>query len=87
MPGSNKHDTLTKLLENTRGLIREGSNSVDTSRKTLTKVILPVLRHVLPELVADDIIGVGGRGVGPDWIAKQNWSILGVVLNPQYIIP
>ncbi len=52
----NKRDQMEQLLANTRAALSSAPTS--NNYVTLNKVILPVIRRVMPKLIAEDIIGV-----------------------------
>lgn len=50
----NKREKMEQLLENTR---RALENSVDQSQPDL-KIMMPVIRNIMPDVIARDILGV-----------------------------
>lgn len=50
----NKKQTLEQVFENTRNALK---NSIDQSQPD-PKVILPVMRNIIPDIIAREIIGV-----------------------------
>lgn len=58
---SNKRNVMNTLLENTRRSLMEAASSGATSATQiaqLNKVILPVMRRVMPTVIANEIVGV-----------------------------
>ena len=56
-----KHDTMNAVLENTKVALNESATAGATQAgniATLNKVILPVIRRVMPTVIANEIIGV-----------------------------
>lgn len=55
---TDKKKTMEQLLENTRNITREMfENTVHQSQPDL-KVILPVIRNIMPDIIAEEILGV-----------------------------
>jgi len=56
-----KRDTMSAVLENTKVALNESATAGATQAgniATLNKVILPVIRRVMPTVIANEIIGV-----------------------------
>jgi len=56
-----KRDTMSAVLENTQVALNESATAGATQAgniATLNKVILPVIRRVMPTVIANEIIGV-----------------------------
>ena len=57
----NKRDVMSTVLENTKQALTESSAAGSTTAgnmATLNKVILPIIRRVMPTVIANEIIGV-----------------------------
>ena len=57
----NKRDVMSSILENTKQALNESATAGATQAgniATLNKVILPVIRRVMPTVIANEIIGV-----------------------------
>jgi hypothetical protein len=57
----NKRDVMSSVLENTKQALTESATAGGTSAgnmATLNKVILPIIRRVMPTVIANEIIGV-----------------------------
>ena len=57
----NKKKTMDVVLENTKRYLSEAATSGATSAgnvATLNRVILPVIRRVMPTVIANEIVGV-----------------------------
>src|SRR6056297_2839826 len=57
----NKRSTMAAVLENTRQSLSESATAGATSAgnvATLNRVILPVIRRVMPTVIANEIVGV-----------------------------
>ena len=57
----NQKTVMETVLENTKGQLMEASTAGATNSgnvATLNKVILPVIRRVMPTVIANEIIGV-----------------------------
>jgi len=56
-----KRSTMSVILENTRGYLAESATGGATAAgnvATLNRVILPVIRRVMPTVIANDLVGV-----------------------------
>jgi len=56
-----KRSSMAVVLENTRGYLKESASSATTAAgnvATLNRVILPVIRRVMPTVIANELIGV-----------------------------
>lgn len=56
-----KRNTMSVILENTKGFLAESATAGGTSHgnvATLNRVILPVIRRVMPTVIANELIGV-----------------------------
>ena len=57
----NQRSTMAAVLENTKQYLTEAATSGATASgnvATLNRVILPVIRRVMPSVIANDIVGV-----------------------------
>ena len=57
----NKRDVMSSVLENTKNALTESASAGATqagNMATLNKVILPIIRRVMPTVIANEIIGV-----------------------------
>ena len=57
----NSKSTMSVVLENTRNYLKEAATAGATSAgnvATLNRVILPVIRRVMPTVIANEIVGV-----------------------------
>jgi hypothetical protein len=57
----NRRSTMSVVLENTKRYLREAATSGSTAAgnvATLNRVILPVIRRVMPTVIANEIVGV-----------------------------
>ena len=74
-PEGTKRDTMNAVLENTKVALNESATAGATQAgniATLNKVILPVIRRVMPTVIANEIIGVQPMtGPGPNSHSKS----------------
>ena len=57
----NKRNSMSVILENTKKYLRENASSGSTTSgniATLNRVILPVIRRVMPTVIANELVGV-----------------------------
>ena len=57
----NKRTSMNVILENTRKYLKENASSGSTGSgniATLNRVILPVIRRVMPTVIANELVGV-----------------------------
>jgi hypothetical protein len=89
----NKRTSMEQLLENTRAALSSSPNSLGYVK--LNKVILPVIRRVMPSVIAQQIVGVQSmnspfpvsltRPTIPRpgaWCAKGQWVMFDRSLEP-----
>ena len=87
----NKRTTMEQLLENTRMQLSSSPNSLGYVK--LNKVILPIIRNVMPSVIAQQIVGVQPM-TGPfgltrpmiprpgAWCSKGMWVMFERKLEP-----
>ena len=59
--GGSKRNSMSVILENTRKYLKENASSGSTASgniATLNRVILPVIRRVMPTVIANELVGV-----------------------------
>jgi len=59
--GGSKRNSMSVILENTRKYLKENATSGSTASgniATLNRVILPVIRRVMPTVIANELVGV-----------------------------
>jgi len=57
----NRRNSMNVILENTRKYLKENASAGSTSAgniATLNRVILPVIRRVMPTVIANELVGV-----------------------------